>query len=83
MVRLLLLKKLEKDYDPTVRANAFQMLESAQQNDWLVTGLLYIDESKPTLTDTFNLVNVPLNRLTEPDLRPALETIDKINAMMF
>jgi 2-oxoglutarate ferredoxin oxidoreductase subunit beta len=78
-----ILKKLEKDFDPTIRANAFQILESAQLNNWLVTGLLYIDESKPTLTDTYNLVNTPLNRLAEPDLRPARETIEKINAMMF
>jgi 2-oxoglutarate ferredoxin oxidoreductase subunit beta len=79
----LLLKKIEKDYDPTIRANAFQMLESAQLNNWLVTGLLYIDESKPTLTETFNLVDMPLNRLADPDLRPRCETITKINAMMF
>jgi 2-oxoglutarate ferredoxin oxidoreductase subunit beta len=79
----ILLKKLEKDYDPTSRANAFQMLESAQLNSWLVTGLLYIDESKPTLTEAFNLVDSPLNRLADTDLRPARETIDKINAMMF
>ncbi len=78
-----LLKKLEKDYDPTSRANAFQMLENAQQNNWLVTGLLYIDESKPTLTETYNLVDTPLNRLTDTDLRPARETIGRINAMMF
>jgi 2-oxoglutarate ferredoxin oxidoreductase subunit beta len=77
------LKKLEKDYDPTVRANAFQVLEDAQNNDWLITGLLYIDESKPTLTEAFNLVESPLNRLEDTDLRPALGTIDKVNAMMF
>ncbi|HEX7621728.1 MAG TPA: 2-oxoacid:ferredoxin oxidoreductase subunit beta [Anaerolineales bacterium] len=79
----ILLKKLEKDYDPTNRANAFQMLESAQLNNWLVTGLLYIDESKPTLVEAFDLVDIPLNRLADSDLRPARETIDKINAMMF
>ena len=78
-----ILKKLEKDYDPTSRANAFQMLEAAQGNNWLVTGLIYINTSKPTLTDIYNLVDTPLNRLTEPDLRPARSTIDKINAMMF
>jgi 2-oxoglutarate ferredoxin oxidoreductase subunit beta len=78
-----LLKKLDKDYDPTSRANAFQMLESAQINNWLVTGLLYINESVPTLTETFNLVDSPLNRLADHDLRPARETIEKINAMMF
>jgi 2-oxoglutarate ferredoxin oxidoreductase subunit beta len=77
------LKKLEKDYDPTSRSNAFQMLESSQMNNWLATGLLYIDESKPTLTETFNLVETPLNRLTDPDLRPARDSIDRINAMMF
>jgi 2-oxoglutarate ferredoxin oxidoreductase subunit beta len=78
-----LLKKLEKDYDPTIRANAFQMLEKAQLNNWLITGLLYIDESKPSLTETFNLVETPLNRLSDPDLRPARDTIDKVNSLMF
>jgi 2-oxoglutarate ferredoxin oxidoreductase subunit beta len=78
-----LLKKLDKDYDPTNRANAFQMLEKAQLNNWLITGLLYIDESKPSLTESFNLVETPLNRLPGPDLRPARDTIDKINSLMF
>ena len=31
----------------------------------------------------YNLVDTPLNRLTEKDLRPAPESINKINAMMF
>jgi 2-oxoglutarate ferredoxin oxidoreductase subunit beta len=79
----IILKKIEKDYDPTNRANAFQMLESAQMNNWLVTGLLYIDESKPSLVEAYNLVDTPLNRLADSDLRPAPGTIDKINAMMF
>jgi 2-oxoglutarate ferredoxin oxidoreductase subunit beta len=78
-----LLKKLDKDYDPTNRANAFQMLEKAQLNNWLITGLLYIDESKPSLTESFNLVETPLNRLSGPDLRPARDTIDKVNSLMF
>ena len=77
------LKKLEKDYDPADRGKAFQMLEDAERKSILVTGLIYIDTSRPTLTDTFNLVDTPLNRLTEPDLRPGRETIEKINAGMF
>jgi 2-oxoglutarate ferredoxin oxidoreductase subunit beta len=79
----IILKKLEKDYDPTSRANAFQTLEEAEKNDWLLTGLIYIDTSRPTLTDIYNLVDTPLNRLTESDLRPARQTIEKMNAMMF
>jgi 2-oxoglutarate ferredoxin oxidoreductase subunit beta len=79
----IILKKLDKDYDPTNRPGAFQMLEQAETNNWLVTGLIYIDTSKPTLTEIYNLVDVPLNRLPESDLRPSPETMDKINAMMF
>jgi len=80
---MIVLKKLEKDYDPTDRAHAFQTLEEAEQKDWLLTGLIYIDTTKPTLTDVYNLVDTPLNRLGESDLRPARETIDRVNAMMF
>jgi len=79
----LILKKLEKDYDPTNRAAAIQMLEEAQTKNWLVTGLIYIDTSKPALTEVYNLVDTPLNRLSEAELRPAAVTLDKINSMMF
>jgi 2-oxoglutarate/2-oxoacid ferredoxin oxidoreductase subunit beta len=79
----IILKKLENDYDPTDRATAFQVLEEAQKNDWLLTGLIYIDTSRPTLTDIYNLVDTPLNRLAEADLRPSRQTLEKINAMMF
>lgn len=79
----IILKKLEKDYDPTDRGRALQMLEEAERNNILVTGLVYIDTTRPTLLDTLNLVDTPLNRLTDADLRPARETIDRINAAMF
>ncbi len=77
------LKKLEHDYDPTDRGKAFEMLEKAERNNILVTGLIYIATSRPTFLEGFNLVDTPLNRLDESDLRPARETIEKINAMMF
>jgi len=31
----------------------------------------------------YNLVATPLNRLSETDMRPERQTLDKINAMMF
>jgi 2-oxoglutarate ferredoxin oxidoreductase subunit beta len=79
----LVLKKIDKDYDPTNKAKAYELLENAEKNNWLVTGLVYIDTGKPALTEIYNLVDTPLNRLEEADLRPAPETIQKINAMMF
>jgi 2-oxoglutarate/2-oxoacid ferredoxin oxidoreductase subunit beta len=80
---VVILKNLEKDYDPTNRFQAMQVLAEAHQNNWLATGLIYIEEDRPSLTDIYNLVDTPLNRLEESDLRPAPAMIDKINALMF
>ncbi|MBN2385968.1 MAG: 2-oxoacid:ferredoxin oxidoreductase subunit beta [Anaerolineales bacterium] len=80
---VILIKKLEKEYDPTSRANAFQMIEEATANNWLVTGLIYINSEKPTLTDLYHLPETALNRLGESDLRPARTTLERINALMF
>jgi 2-oxoglutarate ferredoxin oxidoreductase subunit beta len=80
---VIVLKNLEKGYDPSNRFEAMRVLEEAQQNNWLITGLLYLDTTKPTLTSMFDLVDTPLNRLTEADLRPDRSAIDKLNALMF
>jgi 2-oxoglutarate ferredoxin oxidoreductase subunit beta len=80
---VVILKNLEKGYDPTNRFEALRVMEEAQRNNWLITGLLYVDTSKPSLIETYNLTDTPLNRLTEADLRPAPDMIDKVNALMF
>jgi 2-oxoglutarate/2-oxoacid ferredoxin oxidoreductase subunit beta len=79
----IILKNLEKGYDPTNRIEAMRVMEEAQRNNWLVTGLLYLNITKPTLTSIYNLVDTPLNRLTEADLRPERAMIDQVNALMF
>jgi hypothetical protein len=58
-------------------------MEESQQNNWLITGLLYVNTTKPNLTSLYNLVDTPLNRLTESDLRPERSALDKVNALMF
>jgi 2-oxoglutarate ferredoxin oxidoreductase subunit beta len=80
---VVILKNLEKDYNPTDRFEAIRVLAESHQNNWLVTGLLYIEENKPSLTDIYDLVDTPLNRLQEADLRPSPVMMDKINALMF
>jgi 2-oxoglutarate/2-oxoacid ferredoxin oxidoreductase subunit beta len=79
----ILLKKLDQDYDPFNRGMAFSVLEEAQRNNCLVTGLIYVDPEQPTIYDYYNLPETPLNRATERQLRPARESIDMLNAMMF
>ncbi|MBI3161924.1 MAG: 2-oxoacid:ferredoxin oxidoreductase subunit beta [Chloroflexi bacterium] len=78
-----ILKNLEKGYDPTNRFEALRVMEESQQNNWLITGLLYVNTTKPNLTSLYNLVDTPLNRLTEADLRPERAALDKVNALMF
>jgi 2-oxoglutarate ferredoxin oxidoreductase subunit beta len=80
---MVVLKKLEKDYDPTNRSNALAILEEANAKNWLLTGLIYIDTDAPSLLDIYNLTEKPLNRLEEYQIRPPRESIEKINAMMF
>ena len=80
---VVVLKNLEKGYDPTNRFEALRVMEEAQRNNWLITGLLYVDTAKPSLTEMYNLVETPLNRLTDADLRPAPDMINKVNALMF
>ena len=79
----IVLRKLENDYDPTDRAGILCMLEEANRQGELITGLIYINPGQKSLFDMYNLVDEPLNRLTEERLRPPKETIAELNAMMF
>ncbi len=79
----IILKKLDRDYDPTDRGDALRALEEANECNCLLTGLIYVDPEKPSLLEQYNLVDTPLNRLKDDDLRPAPDTIDEINEMMF
>lgn len=76
---MVIFKKVERDYDPTNRAEAFRALEEANTKQWLLTGLLYIDEGHPSLIDLYNLPEYPLNRTPESKLRPPKETLDALN----
>jgi 2-oxoglutarate/2-oxoacid ferredoxin oxidoreductase subunit beta len=78
----IILKKLEKDYDPTNKWQAMRILEEAEQHHWLITGLIYVDPDQPSLYDFLNLTEEPLNRMTADKLRPGRETLDQINQNM-
>ena len=79
----IILKKIERDYDPTDRIGAIKMLQQATNEDVLVTGLIYIEPDRPTLSVLQDIPETPLNRLQDAQLRPAKETLDKINENMF
>jgi 2-oxoglutarate/2-oxoacid ferredoxin oxidoreductase subunit beta len=80
---VVILKNLDKSYDPTSRFEALRVMEEAQRNNWLVTGLLYLDPNQPSLTERYNLVDTPLNRLADADLRPSPDMMKTVNDLMF
>jgi 2-oxoglutarate ferredoxin oxidoreductase subunit beta len=78
----LMLKKLDKDHDPTNREQAMKILIDAQENNWLITGLIYINPQQPTIFENYDLPNTALNRLSASQIRPSVESLEAINRSM-
>jgi 2-oxoglutarate ferredoxin oxidoreductase subunit beta len=74
----LMLKKLERDYDPTDRQAAMLILEETRARQILITGLIYINKDQPSLQEIEDLVETPLTKLQEEDLRPSPESLFEI-----
>ncbi|HEX8727638.1 MAG TPA: 2-oxoacid:ferredoxin oxidoreductase subunit beta [Ktedonobacterales bacterium] len=74
------LRKLDGKHDPTDRYAAMRLLEEAQQKQEFITGLIYIDEKRPSLGELEHLPAAPLASLDESKLRPSREALDKLMA---
>jgi 2-oxoglutarate ferredoxin oxidoreductase subunit beta len=72
------LKKLGRDYDPTDKLNAVRALLEAEKEGHVLTGILYLDTTRPHLVDLLNLVDEPLATLPESKTRPPREVLDQI-----
>ena len=67
----IVLKKLDPDYDPTNKLNAFRTLEEARQKQQFITGLIYVnEEERPDLHELLHYTDTPLAYLPEEKLRP-------------
>jgi 2-oxoglutarate ferredoxin oxidoreductase subunit beta len=76
------LRKLHENYNPTDKANAVRTLMEAHDNDEILTGVFYINTTKPTFIDQLNLVNEPLCTLPESITRPPKSTLDTLMAAL-
>jgi 2-oxoglutarate ferredoxin oxidoreductase subunit beta len=72
------IKKLGRDYDPTDRFGAIQLLHQAEKAGEVLTGILYVDAQRDTFIDLLNLGDEPLATLPEFRTRPSSETLDQI-----
>jgi 2-oxoglutarate ferredoxin oxidoreductase subunit beta len=74
----ILLKKLERDYDPTDRHRAMKLLLDARINQQFLTGLVYVNPEKKNFLELLNLIDEPLVSLPEDKTRPSKEVLDEI-----
>jgi 2-oxoglutarate ferredoxin oxidoreductase subunit beta len=64
-----LLRKLDRDYDPTSRIEAQRVMYEARMRGELLTGLLYVDTHARDLSARERLPQKPLAHMDEADLR--------------
>jgi 2-oxoglutarate/2-oxoacid ferredoxin oxidoreductase subunit beta len=72
------LKKLDNDYDPRDKYAAMRLLEDAHQKQEFITGLIYIDERRPSLPELEHLPQTPLALLPERAVRPPREALQRL-----
>jgi 2-oxoglutarate ferredoxin oxidoreductase subunit beta len=73
-----LLRKVGADYDPKDRTAAFDYLSRRQAEGEVVTGLLFIDETRPEMHEVQSLGPSPLGGLGYEALNPGQKVLDSI-----
>ena len=74
----IVLKKLERDYDPTDRTCALSLLREASEKGQFLTGLVYVDPERENFLELLDLVEEPLALLPMERLRPSQEALDEV-----
>ncbi len=77
---LIRLRKLDNGYDPTDRFAAMRLLEEAHQKQEFITGLIYVNEARPSFPELEHLPETPLTHLPQDKLRPSREALAKVLA---
>jgi len=72
------IKKLGRDYDPTVKLNALAALEEAEKREEVLTGVLYVNTEKPNFLEMLNMLDEPLATLPQSKVRPPQEALDEV-----
>lgn len=72
------IRKLHRDYDPTDRLSALGVLEEAEKKGEVLTGVLYVNTSKPTFLELLKLADEPLATLPESRVRPPQIVLDEV-----
>ncbi|MGH9415249.1 MAG: 2-oxoacid:ferredoxin oxidoreductase subunit beta [Terriglobales bacterium] len=74
------LRKLAQDFNPTDDLQALHVLTAAHHAGEVLTGVVYVNTSKPDFVSQLGLVEQPLAQLPESQLRPPRSVLDRIMA---
>jgi 2-oxoglutarate ferredoxin oxidoreductase subunit beta len=74
----IVLRKVDRAYDPTSRAAAFSFLRDSISRGEIITGLLYIDEEASDMHSLSGSIDKPLASIPYAELNPGKETLAKV-----
>ena len=74
----IVLRKLDREYDPTSRADAFKYLRDRFNAGEITTGLLYVNEERAEMHELMGNVDTPLSKLPYEGLHPGNAELPKI-----
>jgi 2-oxoglutarate ferredoxin oxidoreductase subunit beta len=76
----IVLRKIDKDFDPTDRINAMSHLQKNNAAGEITTGLLYVDESLAEMHEVNNTSSTPLVDLPYDKVCPGNDMLQKIQS---
>jgi 2-oxoglutarate/2-oxoacid ferredoxin oxidoreductase subunit beta len=72
------LSKVSEDYNPSDKLSATRLLHESNLRGELATGILYLEPDKEDFIASLNIVDQPLASLTQAQVRPGPEVLDKL-----
>src|SRR5690554_3463032 len=78
----LVLQKNAEDYDLSSRKDAMNRIETVKEEQKILTGLIYHDETGLDTHGKINTVNTPLNALSQDELCPGSGVLAALNAKL-
>jgi 2-oxoglutarate ferredoxin oxidoreductase subunit beta len=74
----IVLKKINRDYDPRNRRRAMELLLEANEKRQFLTGLIFVDPDEKNFLDILNVVDEPLATLPLERTRPSRKALDEV-----
>ena len=72
------IRKLGRDFDPTNRLASLVVMEEAEAKEEVLTGVLYVNTSKPTFLEQLNMVDEPVGTLPQSRTRPSRAVLEQV-----